>query len=198
MNKKEKEYWENYIKWTLEDIDLCMNNHAYLAAAKLICLAIDSLGSFYVGRGYKGNEKCTRPKGGSGLSQQEPCGPKKAFVAFVSNYMPQFKDSVVIIGEKQKNGANFLHDHFRNGLVHEGLPDAGVAIIDDDDNAKLFPKGKKFILAINIKPFWKVFKLALEKYNADISDPNQPERLSRWHDRYNYLQTFNVHSFFNN
>jgi len=194
MNKKETVFWEQFIKWTLDDIDVCIKYNANVGAAKLICSAIDSFGSFYVGRGFMGDENRVRPKGGSG-NTDEKSGVRDAFVAFGSNYMSDLKTFIVTIdGLGKKNGVEILYDHFRNGLIHAGMPGIGLGIVRNDDQ-NVFLRKDGFVAMVNIIALRSALDCGLKKFTVDLNDSNQPERLVRWRDRYSSLELFYLKKF---
>lgn len=195
MNKEEKDFWKRYVRWTLDDIDICYKHKANVGAAKLICAAVDALGSFYVGRGYENDEQKIRAKGGSGKSGIVRAGSRDAFIAFVSNYMPEIKKFILRIEDVgKKNGAELLYDHFRNGLIHEGLPGIGLGIIRKRDK-RFFLPAEGFVALVNLPALKATFKQAVRKYSKSLNDDSQPERLHRWRDRYLYLKRFRMKNF---
>lgn len=195
MNKEEKEFWNRFIRWTLNDIDTCFKYKANVGAAKLICTAIDSFGSFYIGRGFENDEQQVRPKGGSRSSRPTKAGSRDAFVSFISNYMPEINKFILSIeGIGKKNGSELLYDHFRNGLIHGGLPGIGLGIVRKRDKKVLLPS-KGYIALINLPALKSVLKVAVKHYSKDLSNNGLPERLRRWRDRFNYLKLFRVKKF---
>lgn len=195
MNGEEKNFWKRFVEWTLADIDICLKYKANVGAAKLICAAIDSFGSFYIGRGFKSKENDVRPKGGSGHTQAEKAGSRDAFIAFVSNYMPNLKKFVLgIEGIGRKNGAELLYDHFRNGLIHEGLPEIGIGIARKRDK-RILLSAEGYIALVNLFPLKSALKSAVKQYTKELNAKNQPERLQRWRDRFNHLKRFKIKKF---
>ena len=49
MNKNEKEFWKQYKRWYLDDIQKCIDSNANFGAMTLILTTIDALGGFYKG-----------------------------------------------------------------------------------------------------------------------------------------------------
>ena len=194
MNEEEKNFWDLFKAWTLNDINICFKNRANIATVILICCAIDAFGSFYIGRGFMGKENLVRPSGGSGGSKPEEAGSRNAFVAFASNYIPEAKGFVIKLGTKKKNGTEFLYDNFRNGLIHGAIPHGGVGIVRKRDR-KIFVGVSQYGYLINIRPFKTALRRAVEQYDRDLRDSKQPERLVRWRDRYRFLQLFNLKHF---
>lgn len=195
MNTEEKYFWKKFIKWTLDDIDVCIKHDANAGAAKLMCAAIDSFGSFYVGKGFEGDENKVRPQGGSSNTSSEQSGVRKAFIAFGSNYLYELKTFIIRIdGLGKKNGVEILYDHFRNGLIHAGMPEVGLEIIRENDQEILLQKNG-YIALINIIALRSSLSSGLEKFTADLNDKNQPERLIRWRDRYVHLKRFSIKNF---
>jgi len=195
MNKEEKVFWNRFTRWTLADIDTCYKYKANVGAAKLICAAVDAIGSFYAGRGYENDEQKIRPKGGSGKSETTRAGSRDAFIAFVSNYMPEIKKFILRIEDVgKKNGAELLYDHFRNGLIHEGLPNIGLGIVRRKDKKVLLP-AEGYVALVNLPALKTTFKQAVKEYSKSLNDNSQPERLHRWRDRYLYLKRFRMKNF---
>jgi len=218
MNKHEKEFWDQYKRWYLDDIERCFKSSANFATMTLILTTIDSLGGFYNGliktkitKIYKCSscevikkikkKKWLVPLGGKRLKlakeiynikghSYEVSGNRDVFVNFIKNYMNNFYQKV-LQGTKEKRAVEILYSHFRNGFVHEGGPKFGTGIYKSDSSElfKPYPKIGIF-MAINLTSFYKYFKNAFADYENDLFDIKQPERLDRWRVRMNYLLGF--------
>lgn len=218
MTKQEKSFWEKFKRWHLGSIDRCIANDVNFGAATLILTTIDALGGFYKGliekeiiEIYKcrkcGDKKRLKRKkwlvrmGGNrtnpankiytinGINYEES-NSKGAFVNFIKNYMRDFFE-MVQKGTKKKRAVEILYSHFRNGLVHEGGPKIGTGVYRNYTPELFKPNpGQKIFMAINLLSFRDRFVKALYDYEKDLFDiENQPERLNRWRDRFNYLKT---------
>lgn len=186
MNSIEKNFWDTLKHWVLDDIDVCLDHNANVGATKLIFSAIEVFGSFYVGRGYKNNENLVRAKAGSG-KQVEKAGSKKAFKAFVKSYLPEFNKVIFNINGKRIKAADLLYTHFRCGLIHEGVMKVGTGIVKENWRDLFVPAPKGFLTFLNIHAMRDYLRTAVNSFDKDLSDLNQPERLRRWGDRYKFL-----------
>lgn len=195
MNPEEREFWNRLKRWTLNDIDICLGHNANVGAAKLMCCAIESFGSFYIGRGFNEDERRVRPKGGSGENRASRVGVKNAFVAFVKNYISELNSFILRIeGLGKKNGGELLYDHFRNNLIHEGSPSIGIGIIREEGN-RILVRAEGYIALVNLLALRNALERAITSYDGGLNDEAQPERLRRWRDRYNDLKRFKMGGF---
>jgi len=204
MTKQEKTFWEKFKRWHIESIDRCIANNVNFGAATLILTTIDALGGFYKGlieKKVNRKKKLLVRMGGSRANppkkiytikgvKYEESSSRDVFVNFIKNYMRDFFEEVQK-GTRKKRAVEILYSHFRNGLVHEGGPKIGTGVYRNysPELFKSYPKQKIF-MAINLLSFRDRFVKALYDYEKDLFDiKNQPERLKRWRDRFNYLKT---------
>jgi len=217
MTEEERLFWEQFKRYHLEDIDRCIANNANFGALTLILITIDALGGFYKGLIEKEIEEVYECKncrirrrnkkkkwvvrvGGNRVDlakktyiingiKYEESNSRDVFVNFIKNYMRDFFKEVQK-GTRKKRAVEILYSHFRNGLIHEGVPKIGTTVYRryTPELFESYPHQEIF-MRINLLSFRDRFLKALYDYERDLFDINQPERLKRWRDRFNYLKT---------
>ncbi len=216
MNRTELEFWNEYKRWYLADINKCYNCDANFATVTTILTSIDALGGFYKGLVLKElteerrcercnninnikNKKWLVPVGGKRLKpakkiyaidgvKYEESGNRDVFVSFIKNYMHEFYGNVS--ENINKKAVEILYSHFRNGFIHEGGPKFGTGIYREDSEElyKPYPESG-IIMAINVTSFKKYFEIAFDNYEKALFDKKKPERLCRWRTRYKYMKS---------
>ncbi|MBI4078965.1 MAG: hypothetical protein HY429_01570 [Candidatus Levybacteria bacterium] len=169
MNEQEKEFWEKFKRWNLDDIERTIKTEAYVGAAKLICCVIDALAGFRFGA----------------VSNQ---GSKFRFISFVKEFMPKFKyrllakrNGIVIY---KRSILEMLYNNFRSGLIHEGLPGIGTGIFRDENIHSLFRIPKPDKLEINVLGLFEYLKFALSEYEGKL---NKGIFLNEFRERLNFI-----------
>lgn len=181
MNKTEKSFWENYKKETLEGIDLLLENDDKIAVGKLIFIAIESFGSFRLGRGIKDSPKKVLP-GGAGRATRsaiingfEYQKNQNAFSCFIKEYIKDFESDFF----SQKNK---IWENFRCGLIHDGKIKHNHKIVLKGPLINI--QNKK--ITINFNELYDLLKnKSLLKFEQELN--NKKFVLDRWRERYKFL-----------
>lgn len=196
MNDEQKDIWERFKRWHLDDIDKCLAIQANYAATKTMLSFIDALGAFYGGLIEHRGKSYVLPGGNRkhiGKTKQmnskiyEQTSTKKQFLNFVKNYMTEFFKYKVVSGNKQIRLSDILYDHFRCGMIHEGHPKYGTGIIRENSRVIAYENYGGVRVALNILTLRDMLRNAVFSYEKDLADQDQKERMIRWLERYNYL-----------
>lgn len=155
MNRQEKEFWERFKRWHLDDIEKAVKAGAYVGAAKLICCAIDALSGFRFGAATY-------------------AGSKFRFISFMKEFMPRFKYRLLAKsgGEVRykRSVLEMFYKSFRSGLIHEGLPGVGTGVFRDEDVHLLFRTPTPDRLEINIFALSAYLKFAFKEYEKKLNN----------------------------
>ena len=126
----------------VQGVEACMGKSAFASAATLIFTYIDTLGSFYTGRG----------------------ATRSSFREFTKRYMSVLHRLAEETGKSLEDSSDFLYEKFRNGFVHQYLSKAGTGITRGAPYVSL----KEGYVVIDIHELSTDFKNALDKYSEDI------------------------------
>lgn len=161
MDENEKDFWEKFKKWQIDDIQIAINCKSYVSAAKLICCAIDSIAGFRFGA-------------------NSNHGSKFRFTNFVKEFMPSFKTRLKCTKPRVKDGLvvwetqykrsviEMFYNNFRSGLIHEGLPGIGTEIVFYHNTKVLFSSPNADLVRFNILGLFEYLKNALEVYEKRL------------------------------
>lgn len=195
MNDVQKDFWDKLKRWHLDDIDICLANNANYAATKTMLSFIDVLGAFYGGLIEHKGKYYVLAGGGSRTKKRikinkklyEESGTKKQFLNFTKNYLNEFFQYKLKVKSKKVNLAGILYDHFRCGMIHEGHPKSGTGILRENSPIIIYYNYGGLKVALNILALRDMLRRAVFKFEQDLSDSKQPERMARWEERFNYL-----------
>lgn len=194
MTDEEINFWIRLRDWNLNDIDKCLSSNINYGAAKLMLSYIDILGGFYGGLIQEERKYYVRP-GGDGRSKNlkiieingvkyTESGSKEQFLSFVKNYINEFYK----IKFEKKSAAEYLYDHFRCGLIHEGHPKIGTGITKLNNKELLLFDHPIVPIVLNIQYLRDCLRAATFEYEDDVFVKNIKERVIRWRDRFQYLK----------
>lgn len=150
-------------RWMLHDVEVCMQNDAFIGAATLMMSHLSALAGYYAGR------QANRPRSDA-----------KEFIKFTNKYLVSFPRMTI-------KGQHLLYNDFRNGLIHEHLPKKGTALDNDDEKPIYYFEPNKHLHVLNLAKFYLEYIDAIGQYLDDVRQDNSAGVKKRFINRAKFL-----------
>lgn len=150
----QESFLDRLTRWFTHDVDVCMNNDAFIGAMTLMLCHISALSSYYSGRTIERVQS----------DEKEFLDfYKKYFIVFPVITQPKINDRTGKI-----KSVSIIYNHFRCGLIHEGLMKNGTALDRGRDKPSFYIHQSSGDIVLNVDHFYEDYKKVIEKYKKDI------------------------------
>lgn len=153
MNDQES-FLDRLTRWFTHDVKVCIENDAFIGAMTLMLCHISAFASYYSGR-----------------VVDRPQNDEKEFLDFYQKYFTVFP----VITQPQIDNrtgrikeVSLIYNHFRCGLIHEGLMKKGTALDRGIEKPNFYIHINSRDIVLNVDHFYEDYKKVIQKYKNDV------------------------------